>query len=515
LATRRGREPLFIPKLSDINNTAFQDVIEKLGGDGCYFGIPLVTKDDQMIGTLCGLDNKPYSFSEQEINYIKSIAHLITQTIILEGLFIKDSLTGLYNRKFAKSYLEKDQNQKSEIFSLLYMDLDRFKLINDSYGHETGDQVVLKVAERITEKLDHNGIACRMGGDEYLVIIPKTDHQSIDDYLYAVEIFAEELTDAISQPIHINGDELQVHVSIGITLYPLHAKDMVTLLKNADMAMYKAKEKGSKIEVYDRRQGKTLARQLLLENEMRKALERDEFTLHYQSQYDIQTGIIVGLEALIRWEHPIYGIISPGEFIPIAEETGLIVQIGEWVIRQVCQDGQLWLEQGGQPITFSLNISSEQIKSKCFVERVEKIIAETGFDPCWLKFEITESIFMENLDIAVKVITRLKGTGLWTALDDFGTGYSSLSYIKHLPIDFLKIDRAFIKEITKNKGDQAIVKAMITLSNELGIGIVAEGIEDINQHQYLKQHGCHIGQGFYYQRPVPFQTLVEMNKLSI
>ncbi|MBM7661554.1 diguanylate cyclase (GGDEF)-like protein [Bacillus mesophilus] len=512
---KRGREPLFIPELSEINNTDFQDIISSLGGDGCYFGVPLFTKENQVIGTLCGIDTRPYSFSQQDIHYINSIAHLITQTIILERLLIKDDLTGLYNRQFAQSYLENDQNPKHEIFSLLYMDVDRFKLINDSYGHETGDQLVLKIAERITEMLHQNGIACRMGGDEFLVIIPKNDHKSIDDYLHEVESFAEELSDAISQPILVNGEELQVHVSIGISIYPLHAKDMETLLKNADMAMYKAKEKGSKIEVYDRRQGKTLARQLLLENEMRKALERDEFTLHYQSQYDIQTGNIVGLEALIRWEHPIYGSISPGEFIPIAEETGFIIQIGEWVIKQVCQDGQSWLEQGGQPIQFSLNISSEQIKSKRFVERVEKIITETGFDPCWLKFEITESIFMENLDIAVKVITQLKGTGLWTALDDFGTGYSSLSYIKHLPIDYLKIDRGFIKEITNNNGDQAIVKAMITLCNELGIGVIAEGIEDMSQHQYLKKHGCHIGQGFYYQRPVPFQTLVEMNKLSI
>ncbi|YCA11694.1 bifunctional diguanylate cyclase/phosphodiesterase [Bacillus sp. AK128] len=468
-----------------------------------------------MIGTLCGLDSKPYVFTEDEIEYVQSLAHLITQTIIMEGLLIKDQLTGFYNREFAKSYLENDQHHKNGVFALLYMDIDRFKLINDNYGHEVGDQLVQQLAERINTLIAQDAIACRMGGDEFLIIYPKTTQQSINHYLFEVEKLAEQIIETIAKPVKINGLEVLVQVSIGISLYPLHAKDMTSLLKNADMAMYKAKGNGTKIEVYDRHHGKTLARQLMLENEMRKALERNEFMLHYQSQYDIQTGKLIGLEALIRWEHPIYGMISPGEFIPIAEETGLIVEIGEWVIERVCLDGVEWLKQGRRPIQFSLNISSEQIRSKEFVERVEAIIEGTGFDPNWLKFEITESLFMENMEVAVKVIARLKGTGLWTALDDFGTGYSSLSYIKHLPIDFLKIDRAFIREILDSKGDQAIVKAMITLSNELGIGIVAEGIEDESQHAYLKQVGCHIGQGFYYQRPVPFETLVMMNKVTI
>ncbi|WP_246942646.1 putative bifunctional diguanylate cyclase/phosphodiesterase [Bacillus pinisoli] len=493
-----------ITKLSEFNAPAFESIKQKLGGEGCFFGIALYDQHNRIIGTLCGLDTKPYAFTEHQMGLAMSLGHLLSQTIIMEGLLIKDTLTNLYNRHFASSYLEYEKN---EIFALIYMDIDRFKLINDSYGHHMGDQVIVKIAERIERRLGPEGIACRMGGDELLIIHPKAASLSVNEYLYEVERLAEEFITIISEPILIQEIELSVSVSIGISLYPLHAKDMITLLKNADMAMYKAKRNGTKIEVYDRHQGKTLARQLMIENEMRKALERNQFTLHYQSQYDLQTGKLKGFEALIRWDHPLYGWISPGEFIPVAEETGLIVPLGEWVIKQVCEDGVKWLERGGQPVHFSLNISSEQIKSKRFVERVQAIIKKSGFEPSMLKFEITESIFMNNMDIAVQIITRLKETGLWTALDDFGTGYSSLSYIKHLPIDCLKIDRVFINEILESKGDQAIVKAMITLSNELGVGVVAEGIENEQQHEYLRESGCHIGQGFYYQRPVPFDTI--------
>ncbi|KAA0548764.1 sensor domain-containing phosphodiesterase [Bacillus sp. BGMRC 2118] len=486
-------------------------ITKSLGGEGCYLGVPLIDQSGKVLGTLCALDTKPYYFTDSEVELIQTMAQLLTQSITMESMVIRDTLTGLYNRNYVHQFLDFNQEAKGNDFALIYMDIDRFKLFNDTYGHELGNKLIMTLAKRIQRNVGDDGIACRMGGDEFLIILQNLPPHT---YVNEVESVASLVRQALSENIVIDTEEFQLDVSIGVSLYPYHGEDMVTLIKNADLAMHKAKEKGV-ITIYDRQQEHNFAKKVMIENGLRKALINKELTLHYQSQFEVNTGELVGMEALLRWNHPKIGPISPAEFIPVAEETGLIVRIGEWVIEEVCRALVRWQESGKKPVPISLNISSEQIKTKNFVRRVKEIVLDSGFDPRWLNFEITESVLVENLHVAERTIKRLRSMGIMTSLDDFGTGYSSLQYLKHIPFHCLKIDRAFIREINESKGDQAIVKAVMTLCNELGLTVVAEGIETISQHQYLKEHGCHVGQGYYYHRPEPFEDVLKSKQMKV
>jgi predicted signal transduction protein with EAL and GGDEF domain len=339
----------------------------------------------------------------------------------------------------------------------------------------------------------------RLGGDEFVLIL--NDQSSAEVIFRAMQRVAARL----AEPIMIEGKELHVTCSAGISLYPQDGQDVDTLLKNADAAMYRAKEQGrNNIQFYTAEMNQRVSERLALENALRRALERKEFILHYQQRVDLRTGAIIGAEALLRWMHPEWGLLRPARFIPLAEETGLIVQIGEWVLREACLQTRTWLDEGLLPGVVSVNLSARQFRQEALVRTVSRVLQETGLDSVHLELEMTESMVMHNIEVAIATLQGLKSLGLGLSLDDFGTGYSSLSCLKDLPIDALKIDRAFVRDIGEGaeKDNGVLAQAIITLGHALDLEVVAEGVETDAQLRFLKRHRCDEVQGFYYGEPL-------------
>jgi diguanylate cyclase (GGDEF)-like protein len=429
-----------------------------------------------------------------------------------------DNLTGLPNRLLFKEHLSLSLAhavRSNKVAAILFLDLDRFKQINDTLGHSIGDKLLQEVAERLLicvrksdvvgrdEGGDLTSSVARLGGDEFTVLL--TDIVTLQD---AARV-ARRIIDNVSQPINLDGHEVIVTTSIGISLYPDDGKDVVTLIKNADTAMYHAKDQGrNNFQFYTQSMNATAYERLVLENNLRKALEREEFFLHYQPQFDIATAEIIGVEALVRWKHPKMGIVSPGEFIPLAEETGLITQIDEWVMQTACAQNKLWQMAGLPPITIAVNLSGQHFIRKNLLDTVTRIIEDTGLDPRYLDLELTESVLMKNAKDTVNTLRALKEIGLHISIDDFGTGYSSLSYLKRFPLDTLKIDQSFVREITTDSDSAAITTAIIAMAHSLKLRVLAEGVETEEQLAFLRDHGCHAMQGFLYSRPLPAGELV-------
>ncbi|QOR66157.1 sensor domain-containing phosphodiesterase [Cytobacillus suaedae] len=468
-----------------------------------FVALPLYLPDQQLLGILTVVGTHDSSYLPAHISMLESFAQLITQTIMCENISFRDSLTGLYNRDYLLKYFT---NHKHEAIAVLNFDLDRFSLLNDTYGYELGDELLRVISERIMNCVSDKGSCFRIGDDEFLVLLFPSN---LDTTIPTVNKISEEIIKVISSPIRIKNNEFIIKASLGISLFPLHGSDIQTLLRKSDIALNLAKKSGTIYEIYNSEYGSKLSKKIKIENDLRNALDKNEFQMHYQSQFDLNTGKLIGLEALIRWKHPKEGFIPPSEFIPIAEESGLIVEIGNWIMNEVFTQAKAWLEQGLEPIQFSINISSKQFKDKGFVNRVKSLLMETNLPPKVLNFEITETVLMENIKKALVVIEQLKEIGIWIAIDDFGTGYSSLGYLRNLPVDRLKIDKCFIDEITKHHGDQVIVKAIIDLGKQLGMSIVAEGVELLEQHNYLREKGCIIGQGYFYHRPSPIEAIID------
>ena len=429
-----------------------------------------------------------------------------------------DSLTGLPNRLLFKEHLAHALNhaiRTKRVAAILFLDLDRFKYINDTLGHSIGDKLLQGVAERLLicvrrsdtvgrdEGGDLNSSVARLGGDEFTVLL--NDITNVQD---AARV-SQRIISAVSQPFNLDSHEVTVTTSIGISLFPNDGNDIVTLIKNADTAMYYAKDLGrNNFQFYTQSMNASTLERLALENHLRKALERDEFILYYQPQFDILTEEIIGVEALIRWKHQELGMVSPADFIPLAEETGLIIQIDEWVMRTACVQLRRWQGDGLPDITVSVNLSGQHFIRENLLETVAGIIKETGLDPRFLELELTEGVVMKNAKETVSTLRALKEMGLHIAIDDFGTGYSSLSYLKRFPIDTLKIDRSFVQEITTDSDSAAITNAIIAMAHSLKLRVLAEGVETEEQLAFLRDHGCHALQGFLFSKPLPYDELV-------
>jgi diguanylate cyclase (GGDEF)-like protein/PAS domain S-box-containing protein len=425
----------------------------------------------------------------------------------IERLAYYDPLTDLPNRRMMQDRLELalKRSRRQEIgAALLYIDLDSFKHINDSLGHPAGDKLLRIMANRYTNILRDDDIVCRMGGDEFAVILHDIRHA--EDAMPV----AQKLLEAIAEPMLLDESEVVVTGSVGIALFPKDGDDGRTLEKHADIALYHAKEEGKNtFRFFSVELNSTLSDRIAMEHGLRRLLENHELELHYQPKIAVATGRVVGVEALVRWNSPEFGLVSPLRFIPLAEETRQIIPIGEWVLRTACRQQLLWQQQGIH-LSMAVNLSAVQFKSASLIERISAIIDETGINPENLELELTESALVEKPDEAVKVLKQIRNLGCSISIDDFGTGYSSLSYLKNFPVTILKIDRSFVADLARNPGDRAIAQSVVDLASNLGMQTVAEGVEQQEQLEILQQIGCTYIQGFFYSRPVEASRIPEV-----
>lgn len=426
-----------------------------------------------------------------------------------------DLLTDLPNRIMFHDRLTlalAQANRYRRMLAVLFVDLDRFKTIIDTLGHAMGDRLLRGVAERLSSCLEEGDTLARLGGDEFVVLLPHIDR------VFKAAKQAQKILEVLQPPFHFNEHELHITTSLGISLYPYDGHDPDTLLKNADTALYRAKEQGrNNYQLYTPAMNSRAFERLALENSLRKALERQEFLIHYQPQVDIKTGQIVGIEALVRWQHPDLGLVYPAEFIPLAEETGLIVPLGEWVLRTACAQNKAWQKAGLPPVSVAVNLSARQFQHQNLVETVARVLRETELDPPYLELEITEGIAMQNADFTIVILRGLKEMGVQIAVDDFGIGYSSLSYLKKFPLNTLKIDRSFVHDLTSDANDAAIAHAIIVLAHTLKLNVVAEGVETLEEKNFLQEHACDRLQGYLFSVPLSaegFEKLLQQQPLQ-
>ncbi|MEZ5542568.1 MAG: EAL domain-containing protein [Pseudomonadota bacterium] len=419
-----------------------------------------------------------------------------------------DALTGLPNRVLLNDRIKTElahARREQSILALLFLDLDRFKIINDSLGHATGDQLLRIISRRIKDCVREGDTVARLGGDEFMVLLPR-----IASAADAGRI-GNKIIESLTEPVACNGHDLHITTSVGISVYPFDGTDAETLVRNADISMYRAKELGRNKAVYYTAELNAGSRkQLALETSLRKALERDELKLYYQPKVDIVRGTIVGVEALLRWQRPGMGYISPQDFIPIAEESGMIMPIGEWVLRTAFRQLGEWHGAGYPDLTMSVNLSSVQLSRTGFEKILASALRESGINPALAELEVTENVALKNMETATATLEKLKQTGITIAMDDFGTGYSSLSYLRRLPIDTVKIDQSFVREIPDNKEDVLIAQAIIAMANSLNMSLVVEGVENQRQLNFFRQQGCRIVQGYLFSKPVEAAAILDM-----
>lgn len=411
-----------------------------------------------------------------------------------------DPLTNLSNRRGFHEYMEEavEKARKSQsMFATIFIDLDRFKHVNDTLGHKVGDGLLEAIACRMKQYFESKSATVfRIGGDEFTVVW--SGLQSIKE----AEAAALEILHLFNDSFDSKGYQLTITPSLGISLYPLHGDDAESLLRRADTAMYCAKENGENhYEIYTIEMEKEFLHRLTLEQELRHAIKEHALHLHYQPKIDIQSGELMGVEALLRWNHPEWGSIPPDKFIPIAENVGLIIPLGEWVIRTACKQNKAWQDAGYDPFIMSVNLSTLQFKQENLVEMIAEVLEETGLEAKWLELEITESVLINYDREIIQKLNRLKSMGIYISIDDFGTGYSSFNHIKNLPVDVVKIDRSFVRELP-NSNDEAIVSAIISMAQALKLKVLAEGIETNHQWDFLREEGCHEGQGYLFSKPI-------------
>jgi diguanylate cyclase (GGDEF)-like protein len=412
-----------------------------------------------------------------------------------------DALTGLPNRALLADHLklaiERAKRREDHLFAVLFLDLDRFKNINDSLGHTIGDQLLIAIARRVEGCLRPMDTVARLGGDEFAILL-----DGLEDFSHAIHV-AERVQDELMQPYNLKGHEVYTTTSIGIALSTTGYDHPENILRDADIAMYRAKDNGkARYELFDTVMHTRAVALLKLENDLRRAIERQEFHVFYQPIISLETDQIAGFEALVRWEHPERGFVSPDEFIPLSEETGLIMEIGHWVLRESCRQMREWQLSFQRPLMLSVNLSGKQFVQSNLIGQIKSILDETGFDPRWLRLEITESVVMENAEAATSMLLQLRDLGAHLSIDDFGTGYSSLSYLHRFPVTTLKIDRSFIGRMGEGDENSEIVRTIMTLANNLGMEVVAEGVETEEQLAQLRALKCEYGQGYLFSRPV-------------
>jgi diguanylate cyclase (GGDEF)-like protein/PAS domain S-box-containing protein len=434
-------------------------------------------------------------------------------TLRMAYLAQHDSLTDLPNRILFSDRLSEAMTLASRYrrqLAVLFLDVDRFKHINDSLGHDIGDRLLQSIAQRLLGCVRASDTVSRQGGDEFVILLSELTHAE------DATVCADKILETLRAPHRIDEYDVQVTASIGIVTYPDDGTDCETLMKHADFAMYHAKDNGRDNRQFFKRDLNLRAvKRQSLEDSMRHALEREEFSVHYQPKVNLENGEIVGVEALIRWLHPDLGLVSPAEFIPIAEECGLMVPIGRWVLGQACHQAQAWQEIGLAPIRIAVNISAAELRARDFLRGVGVILAETGLDPRLLELELTETFLMQDSKAMLAVLQELKRLGLKLALDDFGTGYSSLNHLKRFPIDTLKIDRSFVRGVTTNSDDASIVCAVISMGKNLHMRVVAEGVETREQLAFLQDRECPLGQGYYFSQPLTGQACTQLLRRGI
>ncbi len=419
-----------------------------------------------------------------------------------------DTLTGLPNRlhfheKLSEAITAAEQSDQFFIVAVIFLDLDRFKLINDTLGHSVGDRVLKQVAQRLQGCVDGNDLIARLAGDEFTIMLTDIKHR-----FEVVEVL-EKMTKRISEPFILQGQEYFISLSMGISLYPDHGISPEELIKNADSAMYLAKESGNEYKFYSEEIDLANERIVTLKNGLHRAIEQGQLRIYYQPQVDVESKRIVGLEALIRWAHPELGMISPADFIPIAEESGLIIPIGEWMLKEVCRQYGIWKEQGIAPQTVSINLSVRQFRDPDLVQKIKNTLRKTEMDPSCLELEITESISMHNMEEIIGALNAIRELNIKVSVDDFGTGHSSLSYLMQLPVDTLKIDKSFIKNLPSSD-NVSIVRAIIDMAHALELKVTAEGVENEEELQFLKEHSCDKVQGYLFSRPVEGSEIEKM-----
>jgi diguanylate cyclase (GGDEF)-like protein len=517
----RSRKPCISNDyLADPRGTMFHDSIRS-DGASAVAAFPLFNRGEP-IGILLFCAAEKGAFTPGSVDLLQRIADNIAfaldnfdradeKTLAderIEYLASHDSLTGLPNRDMFNRLLHEAMEtarRRQLQFALLFIDLDRFKIINDSLGHEAGDALLAEIATRLRRNLRSSDIVARLGGDEFVVILEHTADRG------AIEEIARQLLAAVGEPVRLSGHECHATASIGVAMFPDHGSSVHTLTKNADMAMYLAKEDGkNNFRFFTKEVKMPSIERLTLENCLRHALPRDEFSLHYQPKVDLATGQLTGVEALLRWTHPEYGMLPPGQFIPLAEETGLIVPIGRWVLREACAQNMAWQRRGLQPVSMAVNLSPRQFIDENLLQDIDEALAASGMSPVLLQIEVTESMMMRNVARAIKVLDEIQSRGIRIAIDDFGTGYSSMSLMKQFPIDTIKIDRSFVRDLPDDTEDRAIAQAIINMGRALGMTIVAEGVETLEQEQFLRAHGCDEMQGFLFSRPLPPDQLADL-----
>lgn len=429
----------------------------------------------------------------------------------LDRLAHYDVVTHLPNRHFFNRSLAMSASQAAPEdvkFALMFIDLDNFKIVNDTLGHHVGDQLLHHVAEVLKNVVRTDDVVARLGGDEFGIILSNLEHAE------NAATIARKIIEKVSAPTVLGGHQVVVGASIGISFFPADARNIDSLLQNADTAMYHAKEQGkNNFQFFNGEMRARVQSRMEIETNLRKALEEKQFYLEYQPQFDIESRRISSVEALLRWQHPKQGRIGPNEFIPVAEESGLIVPIGEWVFRTACLQAKAWREQG-LPLTIAVNVSSRQFQENCLLQQFNHILTEVGADASWIELEVTESALIDDSEAAISKLNAFADKGFKLAIDDFGTGYSSLSYLKRFPISKLKIDRSFVHDIENVEENKAISRAIIAMGNSLGMQVIAEGIENEQQAQCLLNCGCYLGQGYLVSPSVAADEIVTLSHIS-
>ncbi|MCA1024211.1 EAL domain-containing protein [Halobacillus litoralis] len=453
----------------------------------------------------------PKKENEKTIGYVVTFKDVTSRKQMEEKIKYHayyDVVTNIPNRvlfrdrlKQALSYAE----LTGESLAILFLDLDRFKKINDTFGHSYGDMVLQQAAQRLQQVIPKEATVSRQGGDEFIILLPKIDQTE------EAVVCAERVLASFDRPFTIQSQEVSIKTSIGISIYPENGDDVESLIKHADVAMYKAKDySGNQYQLFSDDIGERSIEQIKLENDLFKALQHGgEFELYYQPKFDIRSDDLVGIETLIRWNHPEFGLLSPARFIPLAEETGLITALGEWVIKESCRQMKEWYDKGCTDLVVSANLSPQQFQQSDLAAKVAGILEKTGLPPQLLELELTENLIVNNTDQTLKTIRELKDRGVQISIDDFGTGYSSLGYLKDFPVDTLKIDKSFIDDMTTNANNAAIIKTIITLADSLNLNVIAEGVESREQADLLARHGCYWIQGYLYSRPLPVRQFEE------